>query len=569
MQYTVSFPEPAAHYAEVQMAVPADTSELMAAVWTPGSYLVREYARNFDELKAFDASGKPVTIEKSSKNRWKLGAGAASVKYRVYGREMAVRTNWVEPQFAFLNGAATFLTVPGKLEEACEVSVQMPAGWTSVVTSLDKAGDNKFRAHDYDELVDSPFLCGSPEISRFQVDGKEHMLVTLNADGQWDLPKAAQDVEKIVRVNQAFWGGLPYPRYVFMNLLVESRGGLEHKNSTALMASRFDGRTREQYLKWLILASHEYFHVWNVKRLRPVELGPFNYETENYTPSLWIAEGFTAYYESVMVRRAGLMNDKEFLKEMAATLESVETTPGRDVQSVRDSSYDAWIKFYRPNENSVNSVISYYDKGAAIAFILDAKIRQETGGEKSLDDVLRLANQRYGEGKPGYTEAQFIALINEVAGADLTPLIHRMTATTEPLDYAPALKYYGLKLAPPDAPAEGESEPAWLGAKTKVENGRLLVTAVPRGTPAFAAGLDAEDEIVGLGGFRVMPDKLEERLKQLRVGEKVELLVARRGKLVPLSVTFTSKPGAWKLEVDPKLPGEARKQWLEAAVPVH
>lgn len=570
MQYSVRFPEPAAHYAEVTLTLPAAPGEreLMAAVWTPGSYLVREYARNIDEVRAFDQAGAPLRSVKTSKNRWKIAAGAATVRYRVYGREMAVRTNWIEPEFAFLNGAATFLTEPGRLSEPCEVEVALPRGWTSVVTALDKVGESRFRAADFDELVDSPILAGTPEISRFQVAGKEHLLATINASGLWDLPKAARDVEAIVRAHQDFWGDLPYPRYAFLNLLVETRGGLEHKNSTALMASRFDGRTREQYLKWLILASHEFFHVWNVKRLRPVELGPFDYENENYTPSLWIAEGFTAYYESVLVRRAGLMNDKEFLKELAATLESVETVPGRNVQAVRDSSWDAWIKFYRPNENSVNSMISYYDKGAAIAFILDARIRQETGGEKSLDDVMRLANGRYGEGRPGYTEAQFIAVINEVAGTDLTPLIHRMTATTEPLDYTPALEYFGLKRAPADKPPEGEQEPSYLGVKTKVEAGRLLVTAVPRGTPAFDAGLDAEDEILALGGFRVLPDKLDERLKQLRVGEKTEILVSRRGKILPLALTLAGKPQPWKLEIDPKAPADARTEWLTGKRPV-
>lgn len=559
MQYTVSFPAPAAHYAEVELALPGPTKELMVPVWTPGSYLVREFARNIDQVRALDAAGRPVSLTKSSKNRWLLGPGAVKVQYRVYSREMGVRTNWVEPDFAFLNGAATFMTDPGRLNEPHEVQVQMPAGWTSVVTSLDKAGENRYRARDYDELVDSPILAGSPEISRFLVSGKEHVLATINASGLWDLPRAARDLEAIVKAQEAFWGELPYARYAFLNLLVESRGGLEHKGSTALMASRFDGRTREQYLKWLILASHEFFHVWNVKRLRPVELGPFDYERENYTPSLWIAEGFTAYYEWVLVRRAGLMTDKELFKELAATLESVETTPGREVQSVRDSSYDAWIKFYRPNENSVNSMISYYDKGAAIAFILDARIRQETEGRKSLDDVMRLAYQRF---RDGYTEEQFIALISEVAGTDLSRLIHSMTATTEPLDYGPALKYYGLKLASPEPPPEGEQEPGWLGARTRVENGRLLVSSVPRGTPAFQAGLDAEDEILAVGGYRVLSDKLDERLKQLRVGEKTELLVSRRGKVMPLDLTVGRKPGPWKLEVDPKLPGEHRQEWL-------
>ncbi len=572
MRYTVRFPAPQSHYAEVEMVLPPGQRTLMAAVWTPGSYLLREYARNIEGLTAYDEAGKPVEAVKTSKNRWRLDPRAVRVSYRVYGREMTVRTNFIEGDFAVLNGAPTFLTMPSMLGEPHEISVVTPPGWTSVVTALEKVGDNRFRAADFDELVDSPILCGSPLISRFEVAGKEHVLATWNDGGLWDLPQAARDAEAIVRAHSDFWGGLPYPRYAFLNLLVEARGGLEHKNSTVLMGSRFDGRVREQYVKWLLLVSHEFFHVWNVKRLRPVELDRFDYEAENYTPSLWIAEGFTAYYESVLLRRSGLITDKEFLKEMALTLESVETVPGREVQSVREASWDAWIKFYRPDENSVNSAISYYDKGAAIAFILDMRIRQETDSDKSLDDVMRLANERYGEGKPGYTEEQFIALISEVAGTDLTAFVRRLSATTEPLDYQPALEWLGLKLAPPEAPADGSPEPVWLGAKLKVDSGRLLVAAVPRGTPAFACGLDAEDEILALGDYRVLSDKLDERLKLYRVGDKTSLLVARRGKLVTLEVTFTRKPGAWKLEVDPKAGPAAvarREQWMSGrqAVP--
>ena len=329
---------------------------------------------------------------------------------------MSVQGNWVDGSFALLNGAATFLTLAGSEPRPHEVSLVLPPDWRTSMTGLAEAPGRKphhYMAPDFDTLVDSPIYAGNPAIYEFQVDGVPHYLVNEGEGGLWDGPRSARDVEAIVRVQKTFWGFLPYEKYVFFNLLTETGGGLEHKNSTVLMASRWATRTRSSYLAWLNLVSHEFFHTWNVKRLRPVELGPFDYENEVYTPSLWVAEGITSYYDRLLVRRAGLCTVEEYLAgdppspgsdsdKTTNDIERLQTTPGRLVQPLEASSFEAWIKFYRRDENTPNTGISYYVKGAVVAFLLDARIRRATSGKKSLDDVMRLAYERY-SGPRGFT----------------------------------------------------------------------------------------------------------------------------------------------------------------------
>jgi len=385
IRYALSFPAPQTHYVEVTATVPtgrrADV-DLMMAVWTPGSYLVREYERNVEAVTALGADGRVLNVDKSKKNHWRVttgGSPAVTLKYRVYCREMSVRTNWVEADFAMLNGAPTFITLADLSPRPYEITINPASGWKRSITALPSAGgEHHYRAPDYDTLVDSPIVIGNPAVYDFEVGGKKHSLVNVGEGGVFDGARAAKDLERIVKQDLAFWGSLPYDRYIFFNMITESGGGLEHKNSTVLMTNRWATRTRKAYLGWLQLASHEYFHAWNVKRLRPAELGPFDYENENITRSLWIVEGFTDYYADLQVERAGLQTRDEYLEDLSNTIELLQTTPGRLVQSAEMASFDAWIKFYRPDENSNNTSISYYTKGTVIAFLLDAKIRAAT-----------------------------------------------------------------------------------------------------------------------------------------------------------------------------------------------
>ena len=360
---------------------------------------------------------------KSDKNRWRVttgGANTVTVKYRVYGHEMSVRTNWIEAGFALLNGAPTFLTLADRTPRPHEVVINPATGWAKSMTGLPEmpGGPHRYRAPDFDTLTDSPIVIGNPAVYEFTVDDKKHYLVNEGEGGIFDGARAAKDLEAIVREHRRMWGSLPYDRYVFLNMLTEAGGGLEHKNSTVLMGSRWATRTRRAYNAWLDLASHEFFHVWNVKRLRPVELGPFDYENENHTRSLWIAEGVTDYYADLALHRAGLITRDEYLDSLSDKIEELQTTPGRLVQSAEMASFDAWIKYYRPDENSINTSISYYTKGSVVALLLDARVRKATNGAKSLDDVMKAAYEKYA-GSRGYTADEFRAVAEQVAGVSL------------------------------------------------------------------------------------------------------------------------------------------------------
>lgn len=585
LRYTVRFPEPHTHYAEVTVEIPAEGRtdvELMMAVWTPGSYMLREYSRHVEGLSAASAvNDSPLPVTKVSKNRWRVAAGGAKlvrVRYRVYGREMSVRTNWIEQDYALLNGAPTFLTLADGRRRRHEVRVEPGRGWNTVATGLarrEERGAVLLTAADFDELIDSPIFLGRPDVRVFEVEGKRHELVTYGAFKLWDLERAARELRSIVEAQRRFWGSLPYERYVFMNLLTESYGGLEHRNSSVLMISRWAMRGRDDYLGWLALASHEFFHTWNVKRLRPVELGPFDYEREAFTRSLWVAEGITSYYDDLFVHRAGASSRDEYLKALSKNIERLQTTHGRKLSALDESSYDAWIKLYRADENTGNTSISYYIKGAVVAFLLDVKIRKATGGARSLDDLMRAAAARYA-GACGYTEAQFRALASEVAGVDLGPWLDEVISGTDELGYDEALAWLGLRFKPsePKKPIEGPAardpwagaEPAWLGVEVRVDNGRTVVSKVPRDTPGYAAGINVDDELVAIDDFRVRGGELDARLKRYRPGDTVRLVVARRDRLRTLDVTFRRKPEQrWELEVDPNATAEQvarRDAWL-------
>ena len=579
IRYTLSFPAPHTHYVEVAATVPTGSRpdvELMMAVWTPGSYMVREYARHVEAVTAADPGGRALTVEKTEKNRWTVatgGAASVTVRYRVYAREMTVRTNWVEADFAMLNGAPTFMTLPDGMMRPHEVAIEPAEGWSRSITGLPEmpGGEHRYRAPDFDTLVDSPIVIGNPAVYEFTVDGTRHYLANVGEAGLFDGARAARDLEVLVREHLRFWGSLPYDKYVVLNVLTSvpgqiGGGGLEHKNSTLLMASRWATRTRQSYLAWLELASHEIFHVWNVKRLRPVELGPFNYEDEVFTRSLWMAEGVTDYFAELIVHQAGLSTQGEYLASLSAKIDEVQTTPGRLVQPVDLASFDAWIRYYRPDENSPNVSVSYYSKGAVLGFLLDAEIRLATRDERDLGDVLRAAYEQFSGGR-GFTPEEFRAVAEEVAGVDLGSFWASAVEGTAELDYDEALDAFGLRFRPVAAPSSDRPGRAWLGVNTRNDTGRLVIAQVRRETPAIAAGLNVDDEILAIDDFRVRADQLATRLDQYRPGDEVTLLVARRDQLMEIEVTFGAEPPReWSLEVDPEASAaerQRRAEWLQ------
>jgi predicted metalloprotease with PDZ domain len=547
-------------------------TDLFMAVWTPGSYLVREYSRHVERVLAKRPDGGALPVEKIAKNRWRVANGTATsflLSYRVYGREMTVRTNWIEGSFAMLNGAATFITLAERGPRPHEIALELPAAWSRTMTSLDPAGGpHRYRAPDFDAVVDSPILAGNTAVYEFSVDGKPHYLVNEGEAGVFDGARAVKDVEKIVREHRRMWGFLPYDRYLFLNVLSEAGGGLEHKGSTLLMASRWATSTRRRYSSWLGLASHEYFHAWNVKRLRPIELGPFDYEREVHTTSLWIGEGFTDYYGDLAVHRAGLSTSDEYLREVSGLIETLQTTPGRLSQPLEDASFDAWIRHYRPDENSPNVAMSYYTKGAVVAWLLDAKVRRATQGKKSLDDVMRLAYERH-SGTKGFTEEDFRKVVSDTAGAAAADWLKRVVETTDELDYREALDWFGLRFAPSGPARLSSGQHLWQGLRLRTDEGRLQVANVYRGTPSFEAGFVVDDEIVAIGDLRVRPDQWETRAETFKVGDRVSVLVSRRDELKRIEMTIAKEPMVeWRLTEASGATDEQKKnleRWLRPA----
>lgn len=578
VNYTLRFDDALHHYVEVEADLPtggANELEVFMPVWTPGSYLVREYSRNIDRITAASPSGEPLEITKTVKNRWRISTGGLDrvhVTYRIYGWEINVRSNWVEGDFAMINGAPTYLTLVENYQRPYTVTVQLPTGWAGTYTPLKPGTEpNSYVAPDFDTLVDSPILAGSPQVDSFEVNGSTHYLVTIGGAGVWDNARAARNFEQVAKTQIEFWGGLPSkePYYVF-NLLTGQRGGLEHKQAFVITADRWLSRTRGGIGSWLSLVSHEYFHKWNGKRLRPVELGPFDYEHEAYTKSLWVVEGITSYYQHIMLRRAGFLKRSDYLNSVSSLIAGIQNIPGRLVQSLSDSSFDAWIKGYRPDENSVNTRFSYYSGGSVAGLLLDAEIRRLSNGEKSLDDVMRAAYARY-SGDQGYTEAEFVALASEVTGADLQPWFDHTVANPGEFDYQPMLNWYGLMFQAPPKPdasmlpnqlEQPDGAPAWLGAGVRADG---TVSQVRSDTPAYDGGLYVDDEILALDGFRVSGN-VDSLLRNYRPGDHVKLLVSRRGEIVTLNVTLGSKPEqTWKLVPNPKATPEQvahLKAWL-------
>jgi predicted metalloprotease with PDZ domain len=570
VRYTISFPAPHTHYLDVEAWYPTEGRpelDLMMAVWTPGSYLIREYERHVEGLSAADPSRAPLAVEKTRKNRWRIttkGASAVQVRYRVYAHEMSVRTNWVDDEFALINGAPTFITLlesPSRRRH--DVRLVLPRTWAKSFSGMTPgAGEHTYVAPDYDTLVDSPIVAGSPSVYEFSAGGKPHYLVNVRERGVWNGAQAARDLAKIAETIARFWGEVPFDRFYFLNVIGSPENGLEHRNSTVMNIPLDATRSREGYLQWLSLASHEYFHAWNGKRLRPVELGPFDYENEVYTRALWFVEGITDYYADLFLVRAGVASRDELLAALSGQFRSLHTTPGRLEQSVESASYDAWIKYYRSDENTPNTAISYYVKGAVIGFLLDARIRRVTGGRKSLDDLMRLMYARFSRDR-GYSRDDIRSAAAEVAGrehaGDLRAWMARALETTGELDEAEALNWFGLGLTPPAAGPR-----AYLGVVTRSDDGKTVIAGIRRGSPAAEAGLSLLDELVAIDGEPLQAGELPRRLERYTPEAKVSLGISRHGEARTVEVTLAPDPGhSWQLRVPPAATG-VQSQHLEA-----
>jgi predicted metalloprotease with PDZ domain len=563
LHYTLEFSAAAQHYVDVRLEFETeeDQVEVLMPTWTPGSYLIREYPRFVQEIAAVSVGdegtpAQPLVVTKTRKNRWRIDSPQGKrviLQYRVYCHELSVRSNWVDGDLAVLNGAATFLVPVNQRQSPIQVEVKLPAGWPRSVCALpfDNQRPHTYVADNFDQLVDSPILAGDCHVFPFQVAGVNHYLVNLGDDALWDGQKAANDLKKMVAAQHEFWGQIPYPEYYFLNVVLGGGGGLEHDNSTLIMSGRRTMLSPQSYRRWLSLCSHEFFHAWNVRRLRPQALVEYDYENEVYTRELWIAEGITSYYQNLLLVRAGLMSGTELLQGLSSDIRGTESRPGNLVQSLSDSSFDSWIDFYRPHENSSNTSVSYYGRGAVAGFLLDAEIRQRSQGTASLDEALVLLYQRCVG--PGYTNRDLQEICEQLTDSDFaewfTTYIDRPTA----FDYATALELWGLRFSPAargeSGRGEGErTEAVTIGVTVRDSDGQTLVTAIRAGTTGQQAGLNMDDEVLAVNDRRVNATSFMEELRATAPGGWVTLLIARRGQLKEIRVEIAaSVPENWRL----------------------
>ncbi|HEX2639754.1 MAG TPA: PDZ domain-containing protein [Pyrinomonadaceae bacterium] len=542
ISYTVSMSKPWTHLLEVEMRVRSSQMppalQLKMPVWTPGSYLIREYERHVQDFDAKNASGAALTWDKVNKNTWQIdtkGSHEVVATYRVYANELTVRTNELNDEHAFWNNAALLMFPKDQLKAPSVVTVNPYSNW-KVATGLPSVAGraNTFRAENYDILYDSPFEVSNFKEITFNVQGKPHRYV-MSGDGNYDLNRLAADTTKIVEEAYKIFGELPYDNYTFI-VNLRGGGGLEHLNSTALQFDRFGFKPESRYKQFLGLVAHEYFHLWNVKRLRPDALGPFDYENENYTKLLWTAEGGTEYYATVLLKRAGFTTDKEFLENKASGIAQLQRTPGRFETSLEDASFNAWIKYYRQDENSVNNQISYYDKGEIVDFLLDVTIRTASNGTKSLDDVMRyLYNEFYKKGR-NYTPQDFQKAAEMAAGRSLDDFFSKYVRGTDEIDYNSIVSGIGLKLVAEQG-AEGR---AYLGVDMAEDNGRLTVRSLTAGTPAYEQGLNTGDQIVAIDGYRASTPRVQSFVAAKKPGDKVRLTIFRFDKLRDMDITLGS-----------------------------
>ena len=548
--YKLSFPEAQAHYVNVEMEIGSGKAEVAVKmpVWAPGSYLVREFARHVEGFDANSSAGA-LSFAKTDKNTWVIknpSKGAIKVKYKVYAFELTVRTSFIDESHAYLNGSNIFMYVDGQLNQKSEVIITPNSNWSKISCSLPTHKGNAYHllADNYDILADSPIEIGNHTIIEFTAQGVKHS-VAMVGPGNYDAEKIKKDFTKIVDEATSVFGTHPCSNYTFIVHNVPSGGGgLEHLNSTTVQVQRFAYANEATYQSFLGLIAHEYFHLWNVKRLRPIVLGPFDYDKENYTSMLWVSEGFTAFYDNWIVKRAGFNTPEKYLDLIANEYSALTNLAGNKVQSVADASFDAWIKYYRRNENSNNSQVSYYDKGSVIASLLNLMIIEHSGGKENLDNLMRYLYKEYYEKKNiGFTDEQFKLAAEKFTGKNLTDFYAKFVNGVEPISFENYLSIAGLKISDLNA----SKNEVYLGANSSNANGKVIITSVVKNSPAYTSGLNVNDEIIAIDNFRV--DDLTKALSYKKVGDKISVLLNRDGMMKTIEVVIAKNPAVkYKIE---------------------
>jgi predicted metalloprotease with PDZ domain len=593
IHYTIVPQDLAAHLFAVTLTIDAPDTDgqlLSLPAWIPGSYMIREFARNIVRIHA-ECRGRRIPLKKLDKHTWQAAPceGKLTVQYEVYAWDLSVRAAHLDQTHGLFNGTSVFLCVHEQEHLPHVVDIRRPddigcANWRVATTlpalKAKRYGFGTYIAADYDELIDHPVEMGSFELASFKAHGVPHDVVITGRVPNLDMARLIADLRKICEAQIALFEPrtkrAPIDRYLFMTLAVgDGYGGLEHRASTALICSRADlpvkGKKEmsDGYRTYLGLCSHEYFHTWNVKRIKPAEFAPYDLRVEGYTSLLWLFEGFTSYYDDLMLVRSGVIDEAAYFKLVGKTLNSVLRGSGRTKQSVAESSFDAWTKFYRQDENAPNAIVSYYAKGSLIGLALDLTIRSETDGKKSLDDVMRALWRRYGRdfysgaGGTGVTESDAEALFDEVAGFKLKRFIDRYIHGTDELPLAQLLAPFGVECADD----RNKLKPG-LGIRTTREGNDCKVANVYEGGAAHRAGISAGDILIALGGLRITAANLDTLLSRYRVGDAITLHGFRRDEMMMFNAALASDDTPQTTLIAQSKPAVAarrRAAWLKSA----
>jgi predicted metalloprotease with PDZ domain len=548
--FTVSMPQPANHTFHVVMrcdGLTGETQDFKMPAWMPGFYRILDYAKNVSNFRAADGAGRPLPWERVAKNDWRVvsgGAASATLEYEVLGTVRFAAQNYLAEDRAYIAPPGMFLHIAGKLQRPATVTVKPPEGWKSIATGLDPVSGraNAYSAPNFDVLYDSPILLGNQEQLQFSVKGVPHYVAIENVQPSVDRKKILGDLKRMVETATGLMGDVPYTRYAFL-LMGQGNGGIEHLNSASIAFNGNSLTTADGYRGWLSYVAHEYFHNFNVKRIRPIALGPFDYDRENLTNMLWVSEGLSVYYEDLICLRAGLMTREQYLEKMRNSIQRFENAAGHRYQSATESSWNTWGTSGVGGDR--NTTISYYDNGGILGALLDLAIRHPTGSAKSLDDVMReLYRKYYREKQRGFTDAEFRAECERAAGVPLSE-VFEYASTTKEMDYAKYFAWAGLEVAVTAAEGKG----VWLGANVQARDTALVVTDVVAGSPAERAGLQAGDAITEVEGTAKPTVKLlSDTLSARKPGEQLKLKVGDRELQATLALvpqwTYAIRPAA-------------------------
>jgi len=577
LRYRVALDDPVGHEIGVELEVPAlggETLDLVLPVWTPGSYLVRDFARHVFDLEARDGAGRRLPVERIEKHRWRVRSGgrAVRVRYRVFAFEESVRTSYFDDAHAFWNGTSVFAYVDGELDRPCEVEVRPPRGWR-VATALPKRGA-RWRAESYDELADSPFEVGTHALHAFRVGGAR-LELALHGDTNADVRRLVRILRAVARAEGDLFGGFPFSRYLFIvHALPQDGGGLEHGASCTLNVAGLGFESEHGYRRFAELAAHELFHAWNVKRIRDRRLGPFDYTKETYTRLLWFHEGFTSFMEGPILLRAGIVEPSAYLADLAERWARYVAKPGRNVTPLSELSFEAWIKQYKPAENFMNRAISYYEKGEWAALVLELVLREATGGRRGVVDVFRRLWRRFGQRDVGLEPADVEEAASAVAGRSLDAFFRRYVHGVAELPVPRLLARAGVRVAR-SAPWEGEKDAtrarrlrgyAGLAFASSERGKPAAVRNVVPGSPAWRAGISYGDELLAVGGARVDAASAPRRLQDAAPGARLRIALFRRDVLREATLVVGRNPERrFSFEPDPRPTPQARairRGWL-------